>query len=104
MAHVQRMPQPIERLGPASRLAPLRQCSRAGQSAGLALQHVKIVLQIEYLLLAAEAAFVASDTPTFVPQLDKIGVHPCLHLASRSQRYRVTVGPHAHAAQPVYPR
>jgi hypothetical protein len=101
MARVQPMPPPVEGLWPAPCLAPLGQCSRPGQCAGLALQHIQVVLQIEHLLLAAEAAFVPRHTPALMPQLNKISVYASFDLGSGLQRNRVSVGPHAHTAQPI---
>ena len=103
MAHVQPMPQPVEGLGPAPCLAPLGQCRRSGQCAGLALQHIQVVLQIEHLLLAAEAAFVASHAPPFVPQLDRIGVDASLDLGSRASA-EPSIGWSARAHSAARPR
>ena len=62
MPQVQRLPQLIEGCGPSPRLPPLRQRSRACQCPRLLAQYVKIMLQIEDLLLSAVAAFVPGNT------------------------------------------
>src|SRR5579875_30571 len=67
MPNVQRLPQPVEGLWPAPGLAPLGQSRRTGQGAGLAFEHIEIVLQIQDLLLATVAAFMAGDALAFMP-------------------------------------
>ena len=48
----QALPQTVEAFRPAPAFAPLLQRTRSCQCARLALQHVKIVLQIEHLFVA----------------------------------------------------
>jgi len=59
MARVKSLPSPIERLRPAACQPPLGQSCRSGKCAGLALQDIEVVFQIEDLLLTAIAAFIA---------------------------------------------
>lgn len=63
----------------------------------------EIVLQIQHLLLAAVTAFMPRHTCAFLPQLDVGCAHLGLHLHPGSQRNRVAVGAHPHAAQSTCP-
>src|SRR5271156_3607693 len=51
----QLIPDSVVALGPSALSPPLRQRRRTAQRAGLALQYIEVVLQIEDLLLTAVA-------------------------------------------------
>src|SRR6266404_6711767 len=60
-------PDPVITLRPAALSPPLRQRRRSAQRAGLAVQHVEVVFQIEDLLQTAVATLVAGDPVAVVP-------------------------------------
>ncbi len=63
------LPQPVETLRPAPALPPLLQRRRTGQRSRLSLQHVQVMLQIQHLLVAPEAALVPRHALPLVPDL-----------------------------------
>ena len=74
----QRLPEAVVARRPAAELAPLLQRLAPGERAGLALQHVEVVLEVQDLLVAAVAALVAGDPLALVPDLDVRGCQPGL--------------------------
>src|SRR5665213_2081282 len=92
MTQVQRLPQLIEGLWPASRLPPLCQRSGAGQCARLLAQHVQIMFQIKNLLLAAIAAFMPRNALAPMTQLNCGRMNSGFNLSAWRQWNRVAVG------------
>src|ERR1019366_10623018 len=64
------LPDPVVTLRPSALSPPLRQRRRSAQRAGLPVQHVEVVFQIEDLLQSAVTAFVAGDPAAMVTELD----------------------------------
>ncbi|HKH43626.1 MAG TPA: hypothetical protein VKM72_03090 [Thermoanaerobaculia bacterium] len=65
----QRLPEAVVALRPAAEPTPLLQRLAAGERAGLALQHVEVVLEIEDLLVPAVAPLVTGHALALVPDL-----------------------------------
>src|SRR2546422_4057189 len=94
----QALPQTVEAFRPAPAFAPLLQRTRSCQCARLALQHVKIVLQIEHLFVAGGTTLVSRHALSLLPNFD-IGrqqLHP--RLSARLQRRGVAVRTRLHTA------
>src|SRR5438128_9009556 len=92
----QALPQTVEAFRPALAFAPLLQRTRSCQCARLALQHVKIVLQIQHLLVAVGTTLVSRPALSLLPNFD-IGrqqLHP--RSSARLQRRGVAVRTRLH--------
>src|SRR5271155_550634 len=83
---------------------PLRQRRRSGQSPWLLQQHLKVMLQVEHLLLPPEATLVAREQAAVLPQLNVGGIHLGLHHTAHRRRHRVEVGQHLDAGARVHLR
>ena len=94
----QPIPQLIVTGGPATGLAPLRQWFRSGEGTRFLAQHIKVMLEIEHMLTAAMAAFVAGNQAASVPDLDVQRMNTRFHPAARAGRHRIEVGLHRDAA------
>src|SRR5437773_9842452 len=94
----QALPQTVEAFRPAPAFAPLLQRTRSCQCTRLALQHVKIVLQIEHLFVAGGTTLVSRHALSLLPNFD-IGrqqLHP--RTSARLQRRGVAVRTRLHTA------
>ena len=92
VADHQLLPDPVIARGPTAPLPPLLERFASRQRAGLALQRLEVVLQIENLLKPAVAAFMAGDALSVVPNLDVTCVDFCLDFKAYSYRNRIEVG------------
>src|ERR1700687_4063429 len=70
--------QPIITGWPQTFRAPAGERLRSRQRAGLALQHLEVMLQFQDLLLTFVAAFMTSDAAPFIAQLQVTRVKPHL--------------------------
>src|SRR5271170_7978725 len=92
MAYFEPLPELVITRRPTAGLAPLVQRFRPSKRAGLAVQHVQIVLQIKDLLADTIAAFVASHALTLVPHLDIERIDARLNPSAGLDRDRIEVG------------
>ena len=83
--------QAIVTLRPQPALTPRRQRLRSDQRSRLALQHVKIMFEIQHLLMAFVTAFMPRDAATFIAHFhadsDRAGPRPSAH--STGTEYRL---------------
>src|ERR1039458_795549 len=86
------LPDPVVTLRPPALSPPLRQRRRTAQRAGLALQHIEVVFQIEYLLQSAITTFVAGAPAAMVTELDRAGIDAGFNDRARLQRHGVEIG------------
>src|SRR5271169_2289424 len=84
--------QTIEARRPAPLRPPLLQRSRTRQSSGLLRQRIQVVLQVQYLLLSVETAFVSGHALSLVPDLYIRRVHLGLHFHPHRNGNRIEVG------------
>src|SRR5712692_2248255 len=97
----QPVPELVVAVGPASSSTPLVQGFAAGECAWLVLEHVQVVLEVEYLLVTTVRASVTCDAVARVPDLDRRRGKFDLRLCAWRQRRRIGVGPRFDAAQPI---
>ena len=63
----QPLPESVVTGGPATHLTALLQGFGSGHCAGLMLEHIQVVLQVEHLLLFVITSFVPADALVVVP-------------------------------------
>jgi len=68
--------QPILTFRPQTTLALCGQRLRADKRTGFAFQHVEIVIEVEHLLVAFVAAFVAGDAAALIAHFDVTRIEP----------------------------
>src|SRR6202041_1708834 len=103
-ALLQHLPITIEARRPAPLCPPLLQRCRTRKSPRLLRQRVQIVLQVQYLLLSVETAFVSGYTLSLVPDLHVRRVHLGLHFHPYRNGRRIEVGQHPHTSAPIHLR
>jgi hypothetical protein len=96
--HLQPVPQFVVTGGPATGFTPLRQRLGPGERARLVAQHVEVMFEIQHMLAAAVAAFVAGNQAASVPDFDMQRMHTRFHPDARPDRHRIEVGLHRDAA------
>src|ERR1700685_1526241 len=96
--------EPAKPPAPPPRSPPLFQRGRTSESAGLLRQRVQVVLQVQYLLLSLETAFVSGHALSLVPDLHIRRVHLGLHFHPHRNGYRIEVGQHLYTSAPVHLR
>src|SRR6266487_3538690 len=101
MTFHQAVPELVVAHRPAPSSTPLLQRFAADECARLVLEHVQVVLQVEYLLATTVRAGVTCDAAALIPDLDRRRGEFDLRLCAWRQRRGIGVGPRFDAAQPI---
>src|SRR5580692_482157 len=96
------LPDPVQALRPAPGLSPLRQRRRSGHRAGLLLQYVEVMFEVENLVPAAVVAGMRGDACTVALDADECGPEARRYPQSRPERSRVPVGLYPHTTFAVH--
>src|SRR3954466_7785441 len=97
----QSLPEFVEAVRPQTRTSLLLEGTRSSQRPGLPREHVKIMFEIQNLLVSPVTTLMLRHGTTVMPKLHGARVALGLHLRSSRQRHGIAVGQHLDASQTV---